>query len=258
MNTRISIFSAAFIAALLVTGCGKSKKEIPVTGIDIKPNSMELFIGQSLPVTVTTIPADATNTANLQVNVNKPDIAVYENGKVNALAAGSAKLIAVCDAVKSEANIKVYWTLTKNNVSYPIKKATGYRNYMGEPEVQYYDLDFTDGTEHIRIMIWAKHFGQKIDVSKPLPGLDEYDTCFINVVRNNNENDITIFLSGTEPPVIRNEMFDVLPVTPSGYFCVKQVTGKGYVVDVDVSLSNGGRWEMHYEGPIILQDENKP
>ena len=114
-NTRriLNLLSLAASAMAILASCGKSSKPIPVTGIEILPNSMEMFIGQSLPVVITTTPENATNTGNLQVNVNKPDIATYENGKVTGAAAGSAKLVAVCDAVKREANIKVYWTMTK-------------------------------------------------------------------------------------------------------------------------------------------------
>ena len=259
MNTRTTlkqIFSLSLTAVIiLATSCSKSHKEIPVTGIQFNPNKMEIFIGQSLPVNVTTEPVDATNTGDLQINSNKPDIATYENGKVTGVSAGSADLVATCGAVRNTAKIKVYWTMTKGGTSYPIKQATGYKIYDSPGVVNYYDVDFSDGTEHFRMTVLDKDLGKKIDVSKPLPSLDEYDSVFLCSVRNNNDNDITIYLSRDSNPVIRNEMWETLPITATGYYSLQFVTGKGYVADIDVSLSNGQKWKMHYEGPITTKNE---
>ena len=251
MNTNRTILLIASI--FLATACSKSKKEVPVTDIEFSPNKMEIFIGQNLPVTVNTIPADATNTGDLQVNSSKPDVATFENGKVTGVSAGSASLVATCGAVRSTASVRVFWSMTKGNVSYPVKQAKGYKVYDSPGVIRYYDVDFSDGTEHFRMMLMAKDLGKKIDVSKPLPSLDEYDTCFLESVRNNNENDITIFLSRDENPVIRDEMWDVLPISATGYFSFELVTGKGCVADIDVNLSNGQKWKMHYEGPVTLE-----
>lgn len=255
MNTK-GIFSISLIAAIiLATSCGKSHKEIPVTDIEFNPNKMEIFIGQSLPVTVTTVPENATNTGELQINSNKPDIATFENGKVTGVKAGSANLVATCGAVRKTAAVKVYWTMTKTGTSYPIKLATGYKIYDSPGVVNYYDVDFSDGTEHFRMTVLDKDLGKKLDVSKPNPSLDEYDSCFLCSVRNNNDNDITIYLSRDNAPVIRNEMWETLPITATGYYSLQLVTGKGYVADIDVSLSNGQIWKMHYEGPITTKNE---
>ncbi|MBP5517473.1 MAG: Ig-like domain-containing protein [Bacteroidales bacterium] len=254
-KTRFSVSVLALSAIILVaSACSKKEKTVPVTGIEILPSSMEMFIGQSLPVQVKTLPDNATTAGNLQVDVNKPNIATYENGKVNALSAGSAKLIATCDAVKTEANIKVYWTMSKGSLSYPIKKASGWKVYDSPGVISYYEADFTDGTEHFIMMLMHRDLGKKIDVSKPLASLDKFDTCFLCSVRNNNDNDITIYLSRDENPVIRNEMWDVLPITATGYFSLEMVTGKGYVANIDVSLSNGQKWKLYYEGPITFEN----
>ena len=259
MNTKRllnSISSLTITAAIAIaTSCSKSHKEIPVTGIEINPSKMEIFIGQELPVTVTTTPADATNTGDLQVNSSKPDIATYENGKVKGVSAGSANLVATCGAVRNSASVKVYWTMTKGSVSYPIKLATGYKIYDSPGVVNYYDVDFSDGTEHFRMTVLDKDLGKKIDVSKPLPSLDEYDSVFLCSVRNNNDNDITIYLSRDGNPVIRNEMWETLPISATGYYSLELVTGKGYVANIDVSLSNGQKWKLYYEGPITTKNE---
>ena len=259
MNTKRilnGISSLTITAAIvLATSCSKSHKEIPVTGIEFNPNKMEIFIGQELPVTVTTVPENATNTGDLQVNSSKPDIATFENGKVKGVKAGSSSLVATCGAVRSTANVKVYWTMTKSSTSYPIKLATGYKIYDSPGVVNYYDVDFSDGTEHFRMTLLEKDLGKKIDVSKPNPSLEEYDSCFLCSVRNNNENDITIYLSREGSPVIRNEMWETLPITATGYYSLEIVNGKGYVANIDVSLSNGQKWKLYYEGPITTKNE---
>ncbi|MBR4801820.1 MAG: Ig-like domain-containing protein [Bacteroidales bacterium] len=256
MKLRLSSFAmAAGISALILSSCGKSHKEIPVTGIEFNPNKMEIFIGQTLPVKVTTSPENATNTGELQVNSSRPDIATFEDGKLNGVKAGSTTLVATCGAVRSTANVKVYWTMTKGSTSYPIKQATGYKIYDSPGVINYYDVDFTDGTEHFRMTVLDKDLGKKIDVSKPNPSLDEYDSVFLCSVRNNNENDITIYISRDGNPVIRNEMWETLPITATGYYSLELVTGKGYVANIDVTLSNGQMWKLYYEGTLSLKNE---
>ena len=260
MNTRKltikSILTLSLAAAIsLASSCSKSEKNIPVTGIEFNPNKMEIFIGQVLPVKVTTVPENATNTGDLQVNSSKPDIATFENGKVTGVKAGSANLVATCGAVRNTATVGVYWTMTKTLTSYPIKQATGYKIYDSPGVVNYYDVDFSDGTEHFRMTVLAKDLGKKIDVSKPNPSLDEYDSCFLCSVRNNNENDITIYLSRDGNPVIRNEMWETLPITATGYYSLELTTGIGYKATIDVTLSNGNIWKLYYEGPITTKNE---
>lgn len=238
----------------LAASCSKSEKTVPVTGIEFKPDKMEIFVGQSLPVTVTAVPQNATNTGDLQVNSSKPDIATFENGKVTGVKAGTANLVATCGAVRNTASVKVFWTMTKGSLSYPIKKASGFKIYDSPGVVRYYEVDFTDGTEHFRMMLNHSDLGKKIDVSKPLSSLDEFDTCFLCSVRNNNDNDITIYLSRDENPVIRNEMWDVLPITATGFFSFDIVSGKGCVASIDVSLSNGQKWKLYYEGAVSFEN----
>ena len=256
MKLRLSSFAmAAGISALILSSCGKSHKEIPVTDIEILPNTMEIFIGQKLPVVIKTVPENATNTSELTVNSTKPDIAAYEDGNVIGVKAGSSTLKAICGTAMKTANVKVYWTMTKGSTSFPVKKATGYKIYDSPGVINYYDVDFTDGTEHFRMTVLDKDLGKKIDVSKPNPSLEEYDSVFLCSVRNNNENDITIYISRDGDPVIRNEMWETLPITATGYYSLELVTGKGYVANIDVTLSNGQKWKLYYEGPLSLKNE---
>ena len=261
MNTKAMkricyLFLAAAIT--IASSCSKSHKEIPVTGIEFKPDKMEIFIGQSLPVTVTTVPENATNTGELQVNTSKPDVATFENGKVTGVSAGSTTLTAICGAVKQTATIKVYWTMSRNGTSRPIKQTSGFKYFMGSPQVDSYDVDFSDGSEHFRIWIPAKLLGKTIDISKPLPALTEdWDSCFLDYRSNDYQNDCTIFMQADSNPIIRNSDWDILPLTPSGTFSLNLIPSKGYVADIDIRLSNGHTWKLHYEGPIATEERGE-
>ena len=264
MNTKTpstiaarTIVAVVFIlSSAIFSGCSKTHKSILVEQIEITPNSLETIVGQSLDVSISTLPANATNAGELTVSATKPEIATYENGKVTGVSAGSTTLTAICGAVRNTANIKVYWYLTKNNTSYPIKDASGYKYFMGSPEVDAYDVTFSDGTERLRIWIPAKVLGKTIDVSKPLPELDEdHFTCFLDSHRNENEDEISLWMNETSAPIFRNNEWDILPITATGTFCLNFIPSVGYVADVDVHLSNGQKWFLHYEGPIATKDE---
>lgn len=257
LKASLRCFTAALMVALALTSCSKSEKNIPVEQIEIRPNSIEMFKDQSISVNITTLPENATNAGELQVNSGNPDIATFENGKVTGVKAGSTSLVATCGAVKQTASVKVYWTMTKGSTSYPIKQATGYKYFMGSPEVDSYDVTFSDGTEKIRMWIPAKLLGKSINIANPLPELtEEWDTCFLNAFKNNNEDDISIWMQVDSGPIVRDNIFNTLSITPSGTFSLN-LTSAGYIADVNVSLSNGQKWQLHYEGPIVTKDDGE-
>ena len=71
--------------ALLTT----EKKIIPVTGVTLDENSIEMNIGDNKTLTATVLPADATDKSVTWSSSDK-SVATVSNGKVTALAAGSA------------------------------------------------------------------------------------------------------------------------------------------------------------------------
>ena len=258
LKASLRTFTAAMMAALALTSCSKSEKNIPVEQIEIRPNSIEMFKDQSISVNITTLPENATNASDLQVTTGTPAVASYENGKVTGVSAGSTTLTAICGAVKQTATIKVYWTMSRNGTSRPIKQTSGFKYFMGSSQVDSYDVDFSDGSEHFRIWIPAKLLGKTIDISKPLPSLTEdWDSCFLNYRSNDYQNDCTIFMQADSNPIIRNSDWDILPLNPSGTFSLNLIPSKGYVADIDIRLSNGHTWKLHYEGPIATEDQGE-
>ncbi|MBO4691521.1 MAG: Ig-like domain-containing protein [Bacteroidales bacterium] len=250
------LFSTLMTALMfaVLCGCGKSKKVIPVNQIDIQPNPIDLCVGQSVSVTVKTAPEDATNVGEMTVNISKPEIATLADGKVTGVSVGNANLTAICGTVRKDVKVNVYHTMKKNGVAYPVTKASGYKMYMGTSTVDYYDIDFTDGTEHIRIMLSAEMLGKTIDVSKPVTDLPDGGTCNITVCRNQNENFYSLWMGKYGDPYIVDNLWNFITATPTGTFSLS--TGpKGFKAVVNVSLSNGQKWELEYEGIVVLKDE---
>lgn len=250
-----STLMTALMVAVLCS-CGKHKKVIPVTEIGIKPSPIDLCVGQSEKVTVTTSPVDATNVGELTITTTKPEIASYAEGKVTAVSVGSTTLTAICGTARKDVRVTVYQAMKKNNVAYPIKKASGYRMYMGTSTVDYYDIDFTDGTEHIRIMLSAAMLGKTIDVSKPVTDLPDGGTCNITVCRKENENFYSLWMGKYGDPYIVDNLWNFITATPSGTLYLNTST-KGFKAVINVSLSNGQKWELEYEGAVSLKDEGK-
>ena len=65
---------------------------VAVTGISLKPTSLELFVGGKETITATLTPAGASATVNW--SSNDPDVAAVSNGVVTAKKAGEATIIA--------------------------------------------------------------------------------------------------------------------------------------------------------------------
>lgn len=78
--------------AVTVTGGGSTgEEEVKVTSISVNPSNVTLTEGESKNVTVTVRPSTATN-KNYNASSNNSSVATFENGKVVAKAAGSAKI----------------------------------------------------------------------------------------------------------------------------------------------------------------------
>ena len=254
-NTVIS--AAAVAAALMLSSCSKSEKNIPVSQIEM-PDKIELFTDQTMAVSISTLPANATNAGELQVTTSNPDIATFENGKITGIKAGSTTLTAICGAVRETAKIKVLWPMTLNGRTYPVKSASGYKYFMGSPEVDSYDVEFTDGSNRLRIWIPAKLLGKTIDISKPLPALtQDWDVCFVSAVFNSNEKSYGIWLQKDSDPIIRDNMWETLSIYPSGTFSLNLLPKIGYVAEVNIRLTDGQNWQLHYEGPIQTEEQGE-
>lgn len=83
--TAIALFGSAFTACK----SDDDDDDVSVTGVSLDKTSAELEVGDTLKLTATIEPADATN-PNVTWMSDKKDVATVENGTVTAKAAGTA------------------------------------------------------------------------------------------------------------------------------------------------------------------------
>ena len=84
--TAIALFGSAFTAC---KSDDDGDDDVSVTGVSLDKTSAELEIGDTLKLTATIEPADATN-QNVSWSSNNVEVATVENGTVKAVAVGTA------------------------------------------------------------------------------------------------------------------------------------------------------------------------
>ena len=95
MNTRfLRVFAG--ICLLFLASCVKEPQPIAVTGITLNSSSLELIEGESAVIVATVSPKDADNQVVIWSSSNG-SVASVNNGKVTALKAGSAEIMAKSD-----------------------------------------------------------------------------------------------------------------------------------------------------------------
>lgn len=82
MNMRKGTFLSVLVPLALLLACEKQPGTVPVTGITLSPDSVELTDGESVTLTATITPSDATN-QTVRWSSSSPNITV-SNGTVKA------------------------------------------------------------------------------------------------------------------------------------------------------------------------------
>ena len=90
------VYLAAVILALAACKKEPQVQKVSVTGITLNPTSISLNEGQSVTLTATVSPSDATNKVVLW-STDNPSAATVSDGKVSALKAGNATITAKSD-----------------------------------------------------------------------------------------------------------------------------------------------------------------
>ena len=94
------------------------KKEVPVTGISIEPSSLKLPVGDTYSLISHVQPTDATNQNIKWLSTNESVATVNAEGKVTAVAAGSAEIRAMLDGKFATCPVEV------DNVKMTMKKTS--------------------------------------------------------------------------------------------------------------------------------------
>ena len=94
------------------------KKEVPVTGISIEPSSLKLPVGDTYSLIPHVQPSDATNHDIKWLSTNESVATVNAEGKVTAVAAGSAEIRAMLEGKFANCPVEV------DNVKMTMKKTS--------------------------------------------------------------------------------------------------------------------------------------
>lgn len=94
------------------------KKEVPVTGITIEPSSLKLPVGDTYSLIPHVQPSDATNQDIKWLSTNESVATVNAEGKVTAVAAGSAEIRAMLEGKFATCPVEV------DNVTMTMKKSS--------------------------------------------------------------------------------------------------------------------------------------
>ena len=94
------------------------KKEVPVTGITIEPSSLKLPVGDTYSLIPHVQPNDATNQDIKWLSTNESVATVNAEGKVTAVAAGSAEIRAMLEGKFATCPVEV------DNVTMTMKKSS--------------------------------------------------------------------------------------------------------------------------------------
>ena len=249
-----SLFLLMLPALLLTAAC---HREIPVDTIRIEPASATLFVGETLDITVSCYPEDATNTDELMVYSTNERIASYQNGTVTARSTGTAAITAACGNVLDQCRIKVYKDkFQKGDNTYGVDYATGYLYQMGTGTTQELEIvlvhNDTDGsTQNFKVWLLNEQLGRELDYTQPLEG------TFVGVYTNNNEDGYFVYSSGEGTPMIVRADWSYADgaTLARGILKVENPEANRYRIHADFELSNGYRFSTDWEDAASLKIE---
>ena len=249
-----SLFLLTLPALLLTAAC---HREIPVDTIRIEPASATLFVGETLDITVSCYPEDATNTDELMVYSTNERIASYQNGTVTARSTGTAAITAACGNVLDQCRIKVYKDkFQKGDNTYGVDYATGYLYYNSEATVQEVEIilvhnDPNGDLQKFDVWVQYDQLGKELDYTKP------QDFSFVGAYVNNNEDGFLVFSSTEGQPSIRlADWGDPGDVTLTrGILKVENPEANRYRIHADFELSNGYRFSTDWEDAASMKIE---
>ena len=107
MIKRILQLSSLFSLLGLFAACGGQELDVPVSSVTISRPSAELVIGETVQITATVIPSDATDKNILWSSANPSVATVSNGGLVTAVAEGSTEITASAGGKKASCKVTV-------------------------------------------------------------------------------------------------------------------------------------------------------
>lgn len=256
----LKLAAAAALACMLAAACEK-KNEVLVTEIEMSETDMELYVGETKPLTVTCKPGNATNIGQLKVESSNENLVTFRDGVVTAIASGAASVRASCGNAFNSCRVRVYdGAFYKNGGKFRIDVVSGYIYYKSEPEPQSLDFVFTQNgagpyeSENLRVYIDCDGLGKDLDFTK---AVEPY--AFVCAYTNNNENGYDVYASPEGEPSVRKSDWspcDGVTLT-KGELRVDNVSPGRYKIHVDFMLSDGYDFSVDWEGTASLKVEGK-
>ena len=254
MKKRILQGFALLLALLPAWAC---HRDIPVETINLTPQKTTMFIGESIPVTISWSPEEATNTDEINVYSTNDKIITYQNGTVTAVGKGDAAISATCGNVLAQCRIKVYKDkFQKGKSTYGVDYATGYKFFCSEPTVQEVEIilvhtEPNGDLQQLDVWVQVGHLGKELDFTKPIEGWS-----YAGVYLNNNEDGYLVFASEDgEPSIHLADWSDPGDVTLTrGILRVDHLGFTDYRIHADFELSNGYRFSTDWEDTATLKD----
>lgn len=106
MKARIYFIILGALVLLLLVSCQKKEQVIPVSSVSINQTMVELVIGETIQLSATVSPSDATD-KSISWSSSNQAIATVANGKVTAVAEGAANITASCGGQSATCSVTI-------------------------------------------------------------------------------------------------------------------------------------------------------
>ena len=106
MRARFYLYFLWVLGLIVLASCQKKEQEIPVSSVSINKATVDLTIGETVQLSATVAPADATQ-KTISWSSSNQSVATVDNGKVAAIAEGSASITASCGGKSATCMVSV-------------------------------------------------------------------------------------------------------------------------------------------------------
>jgi hypothetical protein len=130
---KVTLFSIlVLVCTAVMTNCGDDDKSVSLTGLNVAPKTIKLQVGGEQKITVTTVPADATDAVTYTWTSQNTSIATVDaNGLVKIVGVGSTT-VTVSGGTGISADITVEGTLNSLTVTDENGSISGTYAYNGQ------------------------------------------------------------------------------------------------------------------------------
>lgn len=235
---------------------------VAVTGIRVDPEAVVCAAGDTVPVTVTVLPENATD-KSYTWSTDDEMVAVVENGNIRAVAAGTTVLTVTTTDGGYTATCEVTVNETVITGAHQMTSAGGY--YFGDQWGTGYDNDyvyFLSGDVQLNGLTFKGNgTALMLDLNLPLTGATTLPAATYTALLSDDQDQTYTWLPGTDTGawgIIGSYVYVCENGTPS-YIMAEEgivdisLSGSTYTMMADLT-AGGKSYQFVYEGPIVLED----